>query len=953
MTGNTVDSASSIYSSGFKPRLNPFSFPSDTSLYFGLLIVFMLCGSISLYGDLLSAINPFYDKQGLTCASGLIETQFSKLHLLNADNYLNYADEPKNSILPQIARCSEMSRPKVAWEIAGAIATLLLAVAIFRFFPGWKLRRERLIPITAENLMGVLDELECLRQKSGLSHPIRFVWNPLMTSVPLAFGCSGNYIVALSGGFIASYFYTDRAAFRAIILHELAHVRNGDVDKAYFTIAVWLAFLATGLAPSATLLVWPSISQSLRLDTLLDIVLLTPAIVFSGLGVLRTREFYADVRASVWDQTPINLDRVLSALPPTKVGYYLRLLQFHPEALLRRQTLEDPYRLFQLSFWNACGIGIAAWFVIESLRSIATAYIPHHVQSFVGWYLAINTGIPLIVMALAIGVIGIGVWRGAFATLMKGQGEFPSAGWQGAALALGYMANVGPKELFYYLDSINDKTSSIPGEFWSYRLASSVSLALIFLVSCFLIVKWIKYSVVAWFKVVSNSGSPYPTLITTVMLSAVFVAGCYGAGVFVTDFFFFTPMAELPNRIYIYSQTVGLPLFLFTVLAWVFPLAAWFRIRRGVPSGCAPWIFLDSLPHEVPDYPHVRPHQALMIGIVMGLIFFLVLEAIYLRTFLPFEFARTIQAAFQLTEQMAQDRFGDKGYAIVIFATTLQALTAAIVAISAKQLEIIQGLFAATVAGIVMAIGDYIFYFSVGNVQSLRETLLVSVTFLGQGAIFAVPTAIAAAQLGQFTRRFTLVMKPVRQKTDNIQSKMPNMSETDSLSLVVRLLPLKYLISLFFTVAVSGEVFIVQLRQQHNNIKSTNQGYAQPQITLGQTNLQDRDVTQNDNQAVLVLQKAAEQGDAAAQSNLGVMYVLGRGVMQDDVLAVQWFRRAAEQGYAAAQNNLGRMYALGRGVAQDYDHAVHWFRKASEQGYTEAQQRLHDICMQGIRQACS
>jgi hypothetical protein len=56
----------------------------------------------------------------------------------------------------------------------------------------------------------------------------------------LAFGRVGKRYVLLSRGLIALH-HTDPGAFRAIILHELAHLRNRDVDIAYLTlISSWI-----------------------------------------------------------------------------------------------------------------------------------------------------------------------------------------------------------------------------------------------------------------------------------------------------------------------------------------------------------------------------------------------------------------------------------------------------------------------------------------------------------------------------------------------------------------------------------------------------------------------------------------------------------------------------------------------------------------------------------------
>ena len=43
--------------------------------------------------------------------------------------------------------------------------------------------------------------------------------------------------------------YTDPEAVRAIVLHELSHIRNRDVDQTYFTMALWYAFLLVAVIP--------------------------------------------------------------------------------------------------------------------------------------------------------------------------------------------------------------------------------------------------------------------------------------------------------------------------------------------------------------------------------------------------------------------------------------------------------------------------------------------------------------------------------------------------------------------------------------------------------------------------------------------------------------------------------------------------------------------------------
>lgn len=136
----------------------------------------------------------------------------------------------------------------------GVALLLIVAGGIYLAFPTWKRWRKRLVPLPPEDLPDVTAELANLRREARLARQPAFVWNPLNPmSEGLAFGRLGRYSLALTGGLVKQ-FYTDLPAFRAVIRHELAHLRNVDVDKTYFSIAVWWAFVITVLVPGAVYL---------------------------------------------------------------------------------------------------------------------------------------------------------------------------------------------------------------------------------------------------------------------------------------------------------------------------------------------------------------------------------------------------------------------------------------------------------------------------------------------------------------------------------------------------------------------------------------------------------------------------------------------------------------------------------------------------------------------------
>lgn len=80
-------------------------------------------------------------------------------------------------------------------------------------------------------------------------------------------------------------------------------------------------------------------------------------------------------------------------------------------------------------------------------------------------------------------------------------------------------------------------------------------------------------------------------------------------------------------------------------------------------------------------------------------------------------------------------------------------------------------------------------------------------------------------------------------------------------------------------------------------------------------------------------QPLAEQGDANAQ------VWLARSLLQTNELeeAIAWLGRAADKGHPDAQTLLGLAYFSGRAVTRNTEEAVKWLRLAAEKGYPKAE----------------
>jgi TPR repeat protein len=83
------------------------------------------------------------------------------------------------------------------------------------------------------------------------------------------------------------------------------------------------------------------------------------------------------------------------------------------------------------------------------------------------------------------------------------------------------------------------------------------------------------------------------------------------------------------------------------------------------------------------------------------------------------------------------------------------------------------------------------------------------------------------------------------------------------------------------------------------------------------------------------LREMAEKGDPAAENAVGLRYFQGddkNGIPQDEKEAFLWFERAADLGNLSAQSKLAFLYWSGRGVPKDLNRAYFWTVLARARG---------------------
>ncbi len=575
------------------PRLNPFTFPSDTDMRFVVLIVSIMASSLFIY-NLLSNVALFniFKQSGLCALNN--PTFRAALHTKDTHTL-----EEANLI---IWKCqTPYLKPHILYIVSGVILTLVTAIVIYWFTPLLIILRKRLVPLCTQEVPEIEEYLLSLFDEIKLNTGTRFMISSLnFTSGAQAFGHLGRYYIALTGGLI-TLFSTDRTAFRAIILHELAHLKNKDVDKTYFAIAIWWAFVAVAIIPliivysQHLLFTYPSL--------IVHIILLTLLVYLNRNAILRVREFYADVRASTWEHSQEALNNVIQSLPrPGQI--WQSVFSTHPDPEQRSQTLRDTQSLFCVNLWTVLSLGIATGVALPNIQSLLRdffyVFFPSGIE-LTCWYpgMTTATGTALIIVPLLVGVVGQNIWQVALSNLFRNEPykrvtvlPFMLVG----GMILGaFLAPSAENFVRESGDIVHTGDAIIQQLLWSlpWHLLLLVSLSLFF--------KWFAIEAQSWLSVAFRRKSPRliynvslisTGIVLTIWLTQIFVfrslnsAGDFGMSL--------SLVSQL--RIIITDIVLEPTSLLAFAMVWAFPLAARLWLQQSPVVGQPHWAFLEAYP---------------------------------------------------------------------------------------------------------------------------------------------------------------------------------------------------------------------------------------------------------------------------------------------------------------------------------------------------------------------
>jgi hypothetical protein len=350
--------------------------PSSTSVRFGALAAVAIAGTLVTYAKFAT----------LWPTDGVRREESCQVR---ADLYFTdtLAVDPDETKWAAYRAClAPVWQARLGWLVGGLLALTLVAALLYLLQPVWRIRRSRLrrlddFPSVRELLAEPLTELVAT---AGLRRPPVFLLDPASPRAGgLAFGRRRRTYVCLDAGLVAAA-GRDRPAFDAVVLHELAHVRAGDVPVTYLTIAVWRAFLLVGLLPFLAVTFHPALLSAspwrtpdassvnaMSASMLGHAVVMVTMVFLARVAVLRTRESHADVLVAGWTGRPQPYTSVIAAPSARRWWRWTT----HPSHAARSRAMRRPYLLLRPGIGEYFALGLAVDLVwLETVEALRLLY---------------------------------------------------------------------------------------------------------------------------------------------------------------------------------------------------------------------------------------------------------------------------------------------------------------------------------------------------------------------------------------------------------------------------------------------------------------------------------------------------------------------------------------------------------------------------------------------------
>jgi Zn-dependent protease with chaperone function len=665
------------------PRPNPFAMPSATAVRFALLAIATSTAIFIWGGAVLSTLivppSPT-DSAYYACIDRYWDNVAHRGGNADPSALGTYTGDLSSS---NCGPHSSVSR----WPNFAVLAFFwLIVLVLYWWMPAWRLRRRKLRPLPFDEIPALSSYLAELRRLAGVTEEVTFVTNYLDPGVSgLAFGRLGRRYVMLSAGMLA-LFDRDRPAFRAIVLHELAHLRNRDVDIAFITIAVSRIYLVVIVLPivanALDLLTGAVHGYALAFTATLIWYLVFLAVVVPLIrnSLLRSRELHADARAALWDKASDGLSRLFSQQRRWRGGWLSHLLAVHPFPSDRIMALTDTRSLLAISFGEALTMGLTISLGLDLRDVLGFGSVPI-IYTFWATLLALG--------------MGFSVWRDAINGYVTDSST--KVNMAGFGLGIGLAAGImSPMEVTWFED---------PGRpIVSYVVGIILPWCAMLVVGSWLFVRWMAIATRSWLPVAASTKRPVVVITASLVASAALLIAFFNyalplaeqAAVIQTGTLHGWPqaIAFLTNAVLrAIAEPRALVIIVLLGLA-VYPLAGVVLARRLRVTSWASWLTIDPVSTGWRPHAQLTPRFAVVkTGIITALSGLVLIFTCYLVGGLAAPTTLSAAVEAHLT------------HAVVI---VLEVIAAIIATARARDLRVLYGIIAAFIAGVVVAIGERI-----------------------------------------------------------------------------------------------------------------------------------------------------------------------------------------------------------------------------------------------------
>lgn len=307
------------------------------------------------------------------------------------------------------------------------IPFLFLALLIYALRPWYLIHKEGMVRLD-EKEPSIPAKIFELSGSLNLVTPVIALFSPEAGINIYTFGTHRQHYIVMNRGFIDKFLIYDDE-FRAVLSHELAHIRSGDVKRTELALAFLCSFfcfafvfLAMGMALIVKNYVryGPDLGAAISEGGSSHPVILNPALqnfitnfstgivisIMVGIAIwflirflIQYRELYADWMTTQMMGERISLERALTRIQAVarfhagakirekRHGFFLHLPSFilpryHPTIQHREEFLDNPQKFFSLGFSLLFIIGFSvAWFYQMTVLYLGLFQIPPGLDS--------------------------------------------------------------------------------------------------------------------------------------------------------------------------------------------------------------------------------------------------------------------------------------------------------------------------------------------------------------------------------------------------------------------------------------------------------------------------------------------------------------------------------------------------------------------------------------------